>query len=1637
MSSKHANNSRSEVQNTSTFSAYIAKAAKITVKIRHINADFARQYKVQPLLLLVPFVAGLVAAGLFMGDRSDKSSLNELAVNTAGFSLSGTTSGASGNLPGDNGSQLLLAQAEAEPADESQAEDDVAPAKIEISQEMRDELSPEEIAIFEAFSEMAELQAQKGIDSPEVKALSEKLDGLIEQVKVKQEQELAKQKAEYSEVTEDDEQPSDEPAEKPVARPADTRALQPKDNAYSRQKTLRPAPADEQVKTAISSVATSQAKAEPNHVIVKPVQPEQPKELTTAKAKEPEVKPVVKNVTTPTVASVKEKTAPVEEKPTAKAESGEPVAEKANNDILDEGKIRIKTNDGMIDLNELLIAIGKELELNYYFEDGVIPSGRIMLQQYGEIDRSELLPLLESVLAKSDYMMVKQGPYTKIVKRNEIHKNTTIFSPDLGDEIDPKRDSVVATIISLEHVNYEKVKGILEKFVAYTDIITPIDNTNKIVITDYARSLARIKDIIKMIDVPGPEKKLKIIVPSYLKPDDAKTTIEDMYNKLYGESGINVGQRSDSANQQVTTPAPEMNVAEMNPAQRAEYIRSRRDAANQRQAATPAGNSEIPMPDITVDKRTGRIFVIGTEAELENVTTILNLFDVPKSGPQVKLEKYSPVYVDSKNVVTQIESLMKAMNDEENGLKSDQGDSGAVAEQEQGMPQIVRGEQMRDPRRATTTSQESGTSSIPGMFVLVDERTNRIIVLGWPDQIKLFEELLALFDVPLPGGEILLEIIGLENTEATDTVSKVKDLINAINKQSSGKAPGTGTETTSVTSRRPTSRNINPNNPNANTGQSANGSGTTDEESSGPFMMADERLNRIFVIGVREQIDQAKELTEMIDQQWPGSKVRLEIFTFNVVEVEAITEQITELIQALNANEETRSGANSSTDRRRSQAAFPNLSNQPGNNNNNGSGNDSQSSFQQAGEEGPFLMADNRLNRLFVVGLDEQITQVEELIQILDKSIGLDLKIIPAFKYILSSDAADQMAKLLSIMREQEEAGSGSSGSSSSRTNNRSNTRNNQNNLNDQFGQNTSSRNNTNRTTQSREGISSIISVSQRGPFLLPDDRTNRLLVVSTPEQYNELISLIPVLDVPPSKYDEMIIESYQPEFVTVEEVKTILDDLGLTQSSADLDEKYQRRNGGSSNTNNRINTNIADTRDMFQYRNTDSATMIGNIEEPEIFVAVHKTSNRIFIYAAKYQHEEIARMIAKIDVQPDSNLGDYEVFSIKHRKPEDLATVLNELLVENDQTVSEEMQEVKGKTVIVPVTDTPFIVVRADQQKRAQISKLIDELDKAMPQVLIEAQFIQISLDDSFKLGVSLQESFSTGGSDSVSGISPMNLGEISTNSNGVAMGSGGTIAFFHDDMIHATLEALATQTNSEVTSSPRLLVNNNSEASFTSTKQKPTTKTTLPAGSDTPITEFNEYVEAGTTLTITPQIGMSDMGAALEPGEKIEEGFISLDITINVDSFEGEGSDGIPPGKSTNELKTNILLPDGATIIMGGLTQTNWSDTVRKVPILGDIPVVGALFRSINKAKGKTVLYMFIKATIAFDPNRDPDFKSLKKLSEIDQKEMKKLRESFNGMPIIPGFKDGKPLEDEKKDTDEPVSTEDKPQEAAIREE
>ncbi len=93
------------------------------------------------------------------------------------------------------------------------------------------------------------------------------------------------------------------------------------------------------------------------------------------------------------------------------------------------------------------------------------------------------------------------------------------------------------------------------------------------------------------------------------------------------------------------------------------------------------------------------------------------------------------------------------------------------------------------------------------------------------------------------------------------------------------------------------------------------------------------------------------------------------------------------------------------------------------------------------------------------------------------------------------------------------------------------------------------------------------------------------------------------------------------------------------------------------------------------------------------------------------------------------------------------------------------------------------------------------------MPQVLLEATLVQISVDDTFNLGVSLKDSETLNGTGKgVSAISPFNIGDISeVSDNGMVTGNGATIAFYNSDFIHATLEALQTQGNARIISKPR----------------------------------------------------------------------------------------------------------------------------------------------------------------------------------------------------------------------------------------
>jgi general secretion pathway protein D len=132
---------------------------------------------------------------------------------------------------------------------------------------------------------------------------------------------------------------------------------------------------------------------------------------------------------------------------------------------------------------------------------------------------------------------------------------------------------------------------------------------------------------------------------------------------------------------------------------------------------------------------------------------------------------------------------------------------------------------------------------------------------------------------------------------------------------------------------------------------------------------------------------------------------------------------------------------------------------------------------------------------------------------------------------------------------------------------------------------------------------------------------------------------------------------------------------------------------------------------------------------------------------------------------------------------------------------------------------------------------------------------------------------------------------------------------------------------------------------------------------------TSFGGTQDAGTTVTVTPQIAEGD--------------HLVLEYSLSLSTFVGESSDpSLPPPRQQNNLQSVVTVPDGYTIVVGGLEVETTADAVSQVPLLGDLPLVGELFKSRSKSSSLSRFYLFVRANIL----RHDGFEDLKFLSDRD---------------------------------------------------
>lgn len=280
--------------------------------------------------------------------------------------------------------------------------------------------------------------------------------------------------------------------------------------------------------------------------------------------------------------------------------------------------------------------------------------------------------------------------------------------------------------------------------------------------------------------------------------------------------------------------------------------------------------------------------------------------------------------------------------------------------------------------------------------------------------------------------------------------------------------------------------------------------------------------------------------------------------------------------------------------------------------------------------------------------------------------------------------------------------------------------------------------------------------------------------------------------------------------------------------------------------------------------------------------------------------------------------------------------------------------------------TNTNSIIVVAEPAVQAMYEELITSLDRRRPQVLIEAKVVSIDTSDDFQLGIDVSGLHHHGllafTSQGLSKVDPVS-GALS-----VVPGLGFNGALIDPNSADVVLRSLSNHRRAKVLSAPRILVNDNATGVLTSVSEVP--YTSVNASQTVATTSFAGFAKAGTTINVTPHIGEGD--------------HVQLEYTVTLNSFTGAGASGVPPPRQTDEVESKVVVPDGHTIIVGGLNRRNPSKSLSGPAILTEIPVLKYVFSNRTKSQQNTSMFVFLRPIIL----RDDKFQDLKFLSSTDMK-------------------------------------------------
>ncbi len=368
--------------------------------------------------------------------------------------------------------------------------------------------------------------------------------------------------------------------------------------------------------------------------------------------------------------------------------------------------------------------------------------------------------------------------------------------------------------------------------------------------------------------------------------------------------------------------------------------------------------------------------------------------------------------------------------------------------------------------------------------------------------------------------------------------------------------------------------------------------------------------------------------------------------------------------------------------------------------------------------------------------------------------------------------------------------------------------------------------------------------------------------------------------------------------------------------------------------------------------------------------IVVDEGSNTLSLIDTPDKLEEMEDFIKKTDLPLKT-----EVFELNYAQAEKLNAKIQEAVTKGVGSLK--MDERTNKIVI---TDYP--------DKIEEIKKIVSAFDEKTPQVLIDAQIIEINPSDTFKMGVDwnyiIEKYFAVKFALPVSTAGALFIG---TPTNQGAPTTAG--------QYKAIIDVLRTIGDTKILSSPRIMALNNQEAKIlVGTKEAYITSTTTVTETNPITTQTVNFVDVGIKLYVTPTINKDD--------------YVTMKIRPEISSSKtteliADDKKTEVPIVTTSEAETTVMVKDGVTLIIGGLRKDKKDKTVNKIPILGDIPLVGKLFSSTTDAVTKTELVILLTPHLMTGEKSFTDFGEIKPKEGVIAKMVDNniVKDKFNDVP------------------------------------